>query len=259
MVPVAARSPMPQFAWVFWLRPGGAKIVEDFVLMLRNVYQTFGIKRVWHLSIPFGDSVLAEKVTEFCNPQIPATGEFAMMVFRDFFVVSNSGLLIKSILRTAYKIDGLRSIRELDDFPEVARELPSELSGLVWLRGQNLVHVLDDYDTFASALSELPDPDYLVTNRPAAEDQIRREKYARYPSKASMPQSLTEPGGEFDLAVVALMNEKWRKDRTSFTPDDRAQMKQLRAFCQMLKTGYVQLELENNYIRFQTKLLGDLR
>jgi hypothetical protein len=182
-----------------------------------------------------------------------------MMVFRDFFVVSNSGLLIKSILRTGHKEPGLRSIRELDDFPEIERELPGELSGMVWLRGENLVHVLDDYTSFASALNELPDQDYLVTNRPAAEEQIRREKYARYPSKASMPPSLTEPGGEFDQAVVALMNEKWRKDRTNFTADDRAQMQQLRAFCKMLKAGYVQVDLENNYIRFQAKVLGDLR
>jgi hypothetical protein len=36
-------------------------------------------------------------------------------------------------------------------------------------------------------------------------------------------------------------------------------MQQLRAFCKMLKAGYVQVDLENNYIRFQAKVLGDLR
>lgn len=259
LVPVTARSPMPQVAWVFWLRPGSSQIIEDLVLMLRNNYSSFGFKKVWHLKIPFAGGMLNEPVTEFCNPQIPATGEIAMIVFRDFFVVSNSGPMIKDILRTRYEADGMRSIRRLDEFTEVEKELPGELNGMVWLRGKNLVPVMDDYLAFAASDSETPDPEWLMTSRPAAEEAVRRARYAQYPTKASLPRTLTEPGGEFDKAVVAHLFEQWRRERTSFTQDDRDKMQQLRAMAQLLDTAYVQVELENNYIRFQGKALGDLR
>ncbi|MBM4060510.1 MAG: hypothetical protein FJ265_05365 [Planctomycetes bacterium] len=259
MVPVTARSPMPQVAWVFWLRPGAGKLVEDLVAMLRDSYGNFGFRKVWHLKVPYAGGQLAEPVTEFCNPQIPATGQIAMIVFSDFFVVSNSGLLIKDVLRTRYAADGMRSIRSLAEFGEVERELPAELNGMVWLRGSSLVTVMDDYLNFAAAGSEMPDPEWMVTSRPAAEDYVRKTRFPQYPSKASLPRALTQPGGEFDTAVVAHLHELWRRERTSFTAADRADMQQLRAFAQLLNAGYVQVELENNYIRFQAKLLGNLR
>ena len=54
------------------------------------------------------------------------------------------------------------------------------------------------------------------------------------------------------------MREKWRREKTNFTADDRAQVEQLRAFATLLDAGYMQLELMNNFIRFQTKLLLNL-
>lgn len=259
MVPVTARSPMPQVAWVFWLQPGTNKLVEDLVTMMRDQLGNFGFRKAWHLRVPFGGSTLAEPVTEFCNPLIPATGQIAMMVFTDFFVVSNSGPLIKDILRTRYRADGMRPITELEDFTAIERELPNELNGLVWLRGKHLVPVLDDYLRFAESDSELPDAEWLVENRPAAEEQVRRSRFARYPSKASMPPAMTEPGGEFDNAVRGHLNELWKQTKSSFNEADRAKMAQLRAMAAMLNTAYLQLELENNYIRFQGRLQGNLR
>lgn len=259
-VPVTARSPLPQVAWVFWLRPGSSPLAEELVRMLHTYYATFGFRKVWHLPVKYGGGNLPEPVTEFTNPQIPGTGEVAMIVFRDFFVVSNSGPLIKDILRTRYEADGARSIRHLDEFrDEVESELPSELNGLIWLRGQNLVPVLDDYLAFADATSELADPDWMRISRPAAEEQVRRTRFPQYPSKASMPKSLTDVGGEFDQAVNAYLQEKWRRERTNFTADDRQRVQQFRAMAQLLKAGYVQLDLENSYIRYQGKLLGSFR
>jgi hypothetical protein len=260
MVPVTARSPMPQVAWVFWLREGSDAMVEQFVTMMRTYYSTFGFRKVWHLKVPYGGGTLTEPVTEFTNPQIPATGEVAMIVFRDFFVVSNSGLLIKDILRTRYEADGAQSILALPEWSgEIEPELPSELNGLVWLRGRNLVPMFDDYLAFADASGELPDPDWMRQSRPAAEDQVRRTRFPQYPSKASMPRSMTEPGGEFDQAVTAYLQDRWRRERTNFSADDRKQIEQLRAMSQLMRAGYLQLELENNYIRMQGKLLPDFR
>ena len=93
----------------------------------------------------------------------------------------------------------------------------------------------------------------------AAEEQVRRSRYPQYPSKASMPRSMTEPGGEFDNAVTAFLQERWRRERTNFSAADKQQIQQFRAMAQMLKVGYLQLELENNYIRLQGKLLANFR
>lgn len=259
-VPVSARSPMPQVAWVFWLRPGTNKLLEDFSTTMLDQYGNFGFRKAWKLPVPFGNTKLPEPVVEFCNPMIPATGEIAMIVFSDFFVISNSGPLIKDILRTRYRADGLRSVADLDDYSElVERELPAELNGLVWLRGANVLPVIDDFVKFAEADSEIPDAEWLVANRSAAEDHVRRTQFARYPNKASMPASLTQPGGEFDNAVRARLDEVWKQQRSSFTADDRAKMQQLRALATLCRTAYLQVELENNYIWFQGKVVGNGR
>jgi hypothetical protein len=259
-VPVAAASPIPQVAWVFWLRPGSAPLVEEFVTMLRTHFQTFGFRKVWHLKVPHANGVFAEPVSEFTNPLIPATGAIAMIVFADFFVIANSGPFIRDILRTRYPLlSGAKSVRDIAEFEAGQRELPAELNGLVWLRGDKLVPVFDDYIAFAESASELPDPAWQQQVRPGAEEQVRRTRYPQYPSIASIPQAMRAPGGEFDQAVVAHMREQWRRDRTSFTADDRADMQQLRAFAQMLEAALVHVVLENNYIRYQVRVKVDSR
>ncbi len=260
MVPVAARSPMPQVAWVFWLRPNGDAIAKEMVTLLQTYASTFGFRKVWHLPVEVANTKLPEPVTEFTNPQIPATGEIAMIVFRDFFVVSNSGPLIRDILRTRHSaLTGVRSIRDVPEFNAVERELPNELNVFVWLHGANLVPMFDDYLTFAEADSERPDPVWMQENRPAAEDHVRRTQFARYGSVAAIPEAMRVPGGEFDAAVVDHLRELWRKERTNFTADDRAQMQQMKAFAQLLRVGAVQLELENNFIRYQLRMMLSLR
>ena len=259
-VPVVAKSPMPQVAWVFWLKPGRVQLVESLVTMLNSYSKSFGFNQVYHLPVPFGNSYLPEPVTEFTNPQIPATGEIAMIVFRDFFIVSNSGPLIRDIVRTRYSITtGAKSIRDTKDYSELERELSNTLSGLVWVNGENLGLVFDDYMSFVDSSSSLPNPEWMMQMRSSAEDFVRRKYYPRYPSIASMPPNLKGAGGEFDKRVVAYMRDKWSKERSSFTSEDRESMEQFRGLSEMFKTGAIQLELQNNYIRYQAKIITTLR
>ena len=74
-----------------------------------------------------------------------------------------------------------------------------------------------------------------------------------------MPKSMTEAGGDFDLAVGAYLRELWQRERTNFTAADREAMKQLRALAQLLEAACVHVELENNYIRFQARIMANLR
>lgn len=265
MVPVTAKSPVPQVAWVFWLQPRAQPLLEELVTMLRTNYQTFRFQNVWHLPVRFGNQRLQEPVTEFTQPLIPGTGELAMIVFNDFFVLSNSGPLVRDILRTKYsQVTGARSLRDSDEWrafegdPDRS-ELANSLNGLVWVDGQKVLPLIDDYIGFADSSSEQADPVWMMENRPAAEETVRRTQFARYPSKASMERSMTEPGGEFEVAVTNYLRQQWQQARTSFTADDRAQMQQLRSFAQMLRSACLQLELENNYIRFQARVVPMLR
>jgi len=260
LIPVAAKSPMPQVAWVFWLRPGFQPVVEELVTMMRTYSTTFGFRQNWHLKVKFGDGYLKEPVTEFTNPQIPATGEMAALVFRDFFILSNSGPLIQDIVRTRYGArTGMKSLFDSPEFRPVEAELPAELSGLVWLNAENLEPVIEDYLKFAESSGELMDPDWAMQVRPTAEEQVRRQKFPTFASKAAMPETMTQRGGEFDVAVREYLQERWRRERTNFTAEDKAGLEQMRGICQLLRSAAIQLELQNNYIRYQARIASRLR
>jgi hypothetical protein len=55
------------------------------------------------------------------------------------------------------------------------------------------------------------------------------------------------------------MRQKWTKERTNFTAEDRATIEQLRGLTQMFKAAAVQIELQNNYIRYQARIMTDVR
>ncbi|MBL8756070.1 MAG: hypothetical protein JNK15_22445 [Planctomycetes bacterium] len=262
-VPVTARSPVPQVAWVFWLKPNGDALAKELVKMLSTFYSTFRFKKVWELPVQFPNGRLSEAVTEFTNPQIPGTGEIAVIVFRDFLVLSNSGPLVRDIIKTKYTDQtGARSIRNPNDeaaaaaFAAIERELPSELNGFVWVHGDNLVPMFDDYLAAADANNELPDPEWMASARQAAEDQVRRSQFPTYGSIAAIPETQR---GQFEQAVGAYLREQWRKERSNVPPEARAQILQMRAMAQMLKVGCLQLELENSFAHFQARLVLNRR
>jgi hypothetical protein len=252
-IKVADLSPMPQVAWVFWIKDGSTKLLEDFVEMLLRNAAAFKFHPVYNLPI----KPLPDNVVELCNPQIPATGEIAMIVFREFFVVSNSGPLIKEILKTKYGADGLRSIVETDAFRSIQDELPTALNGFVWLKGANLVPLFEEYRATAERAWQDPDPGWMAENRSRVEEVVRLARFAdQYPSKAAMPPQLTEPGGAFDQAVVQKLREEWAKIGTGLTKDDLAKVDQFKAMAELMDAAYLQLDLENSYIRYQGKILA---
>jgi len=260
VIPVTAKSPMPQVAWVFWLRPGGKSLVDSLERMLNSYHKSFGFRKVWHLPVKLGERELDEPVIEFTNPQIPATGEIAMLIFREFFIVSNSGPLIKDILLTRYSaISGAKSIRDTAEFTELEPELSNTLSGLVWLNGENMVPVLDDYLKFAEQSSEAPEAEWMMQMRPTAENEVRRKHYPRFPSMASMPENMTAPGSEFDKRVVAWMRARWAKERTNWTAEDRERVLRFRGMAKMLRVAAIQVELENSYIRYQARIMTNVK
>ena len=65
---------------------------------------------------------------------------------------------------------------------------------------------------------------------------------------------MTEPGGDFDAAVVAWLREQWRKERSSFTAEGRERLRTLRGVASLVDSAHLQLELENGAIRFQARV-----
>ena len=77
-IPVAEPAPTPQFAWVFWLRSGGQKIVSDFVELLTRYRGVIGLEQAYNLPLGLaGQGVGGDAAREFTNPHIPGTGSFA--------------------------------------------------------------------------------------------------------------------------------------------------------------------------------------
>ena len=248
-IPDPLPSPVPQIAWIFWLRPGQKVVADEFVDMLSRHAAVFRFDPVLHLKI----DGLPDPVTEFVSSQIPGTGELAMIVFSDFFVMSNSGPLIKDILRTRYSSKGARSMVESESYQRIERELPKELNGFVWMNGQNLIPALDKYRSTSEALASEPDPGWMMENRPVAEREVQRERYPQYPSLAGMPPNIRN--GEFAEYVTQRLNQMWAKAGASLTAGDLANVDQLKAMAKLIDAAYLRLDLENNYIRFQGKVL----
>lgn len=251
-IPVVSPSPVPQIAWLFWIRetPGSQELVQSFVDMLGNNAGVFRFK-LYNYSIPG----LPEPVKEFANPAIPGTGEVAMIVFRNFFVVSNSGPLIKDILRTRYAYQNARSIVSSEAYQDIKRELPQSVNGFVWLRGRNLLPVLDDYKAAVQRQNQAPDADWMRQNRAGAEQIVLRSKYPQYPTKASMSPQMQE--GEFAEAVTAYLQDQWRRASAGFSKEDIAKVEQMYGMAKLIDAAYLLVDLDNNYIRFQGKLIGN--
>ena len=254
-VPVTAKSPVPQVAWVFWLRPGTAPLVKSLVNMLKKNTRVFRFVHMYHLAI----DDIGEEVTEFTNPQIPGTGEIATVVFpgsgnrQGFFVLSNSGPLIKDIVRTRFVRKGTRSVFATDDYASIERELASKANGFIWLRGRNLLPVFDDYRQASEAQNLLPDPVWMQQSRPAAEAVVLREQFKRYRSLAAMPSSIRN--GEFAEAVTAYLKEQWGQAGTGLSSGDIPAIEQMQSFIELVDTAFLEVELESNHIRFLGKIL----
>ncbi len=259
LFPVAALSATPQIAWVFWIREGSSNVLDDLVRMLQTYSQSvFGFRRVFNLnmSLDGGGGSGQDVVWEFANPQIPGTGQIAALVFRDFFVLSNSGPLIKDMFRARYGTNGARSIMETDEARVFARELPQALNGCILVRGPELAAVFDDYRAMLEQVGRDPDPGWMAATRPQIEDLVRKDKYAQYSSVAGIPGTLRP---QFDAEVDRRLREQWTRLGSGYGQADLAKVVQFRTIFRAMAGAYVQVELENNYIRFQGKALLDYR
>lgn len=243
-IPVLAESPMPQIAWVFWVRPKMRQVLDDFVGMLNRYRETLKFQRAYQLPIlgQKGDVIL-----EFTSPQIPATGEVAFLVFDEFFLVSNSGPLIKSMVHARFDMNNVRSVLRNDDLQEYYRELPQSVNGFVYVQGQQMRLLLGDYEkALEKGMGDI-DPAWATAHRPQAENEVFRAKYAsRYAAQAALQGPDKK---QFSNEVDDYLAEMWTKQASSYTAGDRAELRQAMAVCDMMRSAYLQVVLDPQSIK----------
>jgi len=255
---IAVPSPAPHIAWVFWVEENMRKPVREFVEALRLHQQSFSFTRVMKLGLDIaqsGDEDFKNSALEFYHPQIPGTGEIATLIFDRFFIVSNSGPFIKEMINTQFQAPGHRSVRSLDTFRQLERELPERLSGFIHLNGPRLSEVMDDFEAFSLTESAAtPDADFMLANRPLVEADVRRTRFGEYPNVTAIPP---ERAREFDEAVKAELIARWAKERTQYTADDRAGIQEAKALFNLLDHASIYFELQSTRIDFTGHFLFD--
>ena len=254
---VTIPSAAPQIAWVFWVADGMEKPLVDMLKILENYRGTFGFTSVVKLDLGLGGggATFKNTVTEFYSPRVPGTGEVAVILFDRFFLLSNSGPLIRSTIRTYFGERGNRSVLSLDEFRSAEREMPDSLNGYLYINGRNTLRVLEDYQEFmADEAAAFPNPDFLRDNRSRAEAQVLRQKFPSYRSVAGLPDNRR---AAFEQAVREHLQALWVEGRSQFNARDRAALNQLHSFMSMVRAVHMYAKLQPTLIDLTAQIQFD--
>ncbi len=212
---VANPSPAPAVAWIFQANRREKKRVEQLVQFFDTNYRNFGFDPNARFTLPAGPRGF-EKIREWGNPQIPATGELALVNGSDqmdgLFLVSNSGKLLREIINARFSEAGVSSLAGDPLVSASLDTLPPKVSGFAWLQGDGLRNLMGRYREAARKRLEegTPDPTWLLENRRRVEDQVfARDFRGRYRSKAELRGA---DRARFDKVVGNLLDLKWRTE-----------------------------------------------
>jgi len=251
-IPVDDPVPLPQIAWVFWLRPTGG---VDVVTRLRNAILQH------HRTIFAGGTAYelnvegrADKILECTNRNIPATGSLAFLLFDQFFIVSNSGPLIRDMI--AARDGRLGSVLGRREMRATLQELSASINGFVYLQGVEMEKLLMSMDEYVQSATAVTDPEFKMQNRSQAESQVFRTKYSRYGSQAGLPASLKD---QFEADVQAQLDAMWAAKRGSYSADERATIAESIGWCRAFSAAYLQVVLDPQSIQLQGRAVIEPR
>jgi hypothetical protein len=241
-IPVQAASPVPQIAWVFWVREGHKRVLDDVLQFVRMHATTLGFSKSYVLPMPVG----GDQIFEFTNPQIPGTGMVAAIVFDRYFVFGNSGTLIRDMFSAKLE-RGTRPIttsRDLQAFlPQVARTV----NGFVFVQGREFEELLLDYDRFAAQLGQDLDPGWAKERRPQVEADVFRRKYSQHARTiATLDKDKLE---EFHREVDGVLREAWKREGSAVSAEARESIQEAIAFCRAFSSLYLQVVLDPQSIK----------
>ncbi len=253
-IPVAAVEPVPQIAWVLWLKDGLSGPIEQLIEAMKTHHQALGFQKVYRLPAFAGQE--GGEILEFTNPQIPGTGEIATLLFRDFFVLSNSGPLIKDMLQVRYDQGQLGSILQNNDLATFQEEMSPTLNGFMILQGREMGELLADHMAQTDRLSaSTPDADWSFQNRDTAVRSVLKNRYPQYRTRAAVPKAEERA---FEDAVADALQEMWASDRTSFNRTDRQTMRDWITLTGAFRTALAQVQFERNEITLEGQVTLNL-
>ncbi len=243
-------SSAPHIAWVFWLRDGARAPLVDLHKFVYDNNRALGFTNAYTINARGGQG--GDAILELVNPNIPGTGMIALLVYGNFFVLSNSSYLVKDMIAT--RNGEQPSILELPDYEVFKQELPQRMNGFVFLQGKRLAEVFKDYLDDMDSGSEAPTQQFMTDVRMSTEREVYKADYSRYGSISKIPNSKLDA---FEKDVEDAMNKKWAARRGSYTAGDRAFFEESMAVCELFSSGYIQLSLDAQNLEWTSRFLFD--
>jgi hypothetical protein len=242
-------EPLPQIAWVFWLKPiGGKAIVDKFLKVVFDHHRTIFQGPAYKLDI----EGRADKILECTNPDIPGTGSLAFLLYDQFLILANSGPLIRSMIAARDgRVDSVMAQREMR---AGLKEMSPSINGLVYVRGPELERVLDSITEYIDKASVELDTDFATTFRSEAESKVLRAKYSQFGSQAGLPPNLRE---QFKADVIAELKAMWAKQQGAYSAEDKATVAELTGWCRTFSSAYLQVVLDPQSIQVQGRIILD--
>ncbi|MFO1053407.1 MAG: hypothetical protein U1F36_14440 [Planctomycetota bacterium] len=244
-------SPAPHVAWVFWVDPRFRSKIEEVAPFLTQNAATLGFANAYDLPVQGGAG--GDSLRELVSPNIPSTGEIALLLYGNFFIVGNSGPLIRRMVRA--RLDG-DNLLASPGYLAYSKEMSSRFNGFVYLDGDNLAKVAEDYLSFAEQVDGPPDPAWMAGVRPNIENQVLRSDFQSYRNKSSLTAADRE---KFDAAVVRRMNEMWTAERPKQTAVSRATYGELRGLFHTFSSAYLEATFDPQWLSFKLHVLTDYR
>jgi hypothetical protein len=226
-IPANCSLPVPQIACMFFRRGGGGGPIERLVDALRRHASAFGLDPVYHLKTDVG------VITEFCQPALSCTGELAVSVGPPLFLVSNSGLLIKDLLRG---VDGGGGLLAGADAASLRDPEPGR--GLLWFAPAKVGVLLAPWQPLARGNVE-PDPAWGRAQRAFVEAGVLQSGSGG----ASRVEDLDAAArAAFERQVAAVLRQQWQDAVPIATRVDRAVLHPLQAHLEKQAAGAGRLE-----------------
>lgn len=244
-------SPAPHVAWVFWIDPRLRKPLEDLYAFMTQYSSSLGFDKAYDLAIMGGGG--GDAAREFVNPNIPGTGEIALLLYGNFFVVSNSGPLIRDMALS--RLQG-RNVLALRDYETFDQEMDKRLNGFVFVRGEPLAEVVQDYLDFLDSDAAAPDVEWAYGVRAQVEREILRREF---PSARAVGSLQGQERKRFDELVDAEIRRRWANERDRYVQADRAAYRQLQALMRTFSSAYLQVTLEPRNMDFKGRVLVQYR
>jgi hypothetical protein len=244
-------SPAPHVAWVFWVDPRFRNKVEDLIPFLTLNASTLGFSSAYDLPVQGGAG--GDAARELVNPNIPSTGEIALLLYGSFFVVGNSGPLIKRMVDARLNANHLMTLPGYEVF---SGEMSDRLNGFAYLHGDALVRVAEDYLSFAESGSAEPDAAWMVGIRPTLERDVLRDLFPAYRTPSSLSSKERE---RFDAEIGKRMRERWTTERPKATAAGRANYAEMHALFRTFSALYFETTFDPQWMSLRARLLPQIR